>query len=135
MVFSVSGCLSANSVEKNSPISNNKTAVRAFEDRSTNIHIINWLDSPTSDMILVDYGLASGEWKKNPTSRIIFNSVGKMATTSNAWLHDAGGFAKFRVENDASMLTFSWYNPYSGSNSYQLIGGPNSNSQNASQWR
>lgn len=127
---SVSGCVTSTSVEKNgSPIqASKKNAVRAFDDRSTDVNITNWITGPTSDMILVDKGINgdwdSGEWKASPPSTIGFNSAGKMGTTSNAWLHGAGGWVKYKVKSDGAILTFNWVNPYAGSISYHVSADP-----------
>ncbi|WP_418115222.1 metallophosphoesterase [Sorlinia euscelidii] len=75
-------------------------------------------------MTRVDQGVWEGEWKASPPSTIPFNSDGHMETTSNAWLHGAGGWAKYRVENDGADLTFAWYNPYSGGNTYWVNSDP-----------
>lgn len=122
----VSGCAILSPMcESVAPVQN---AMKAFDDRSTDVNIINWLTGPTSDMILVDKGINSGwdsgEWKKSPPSIIGFNSAGKMGTTSNAWTHGAGGWVKYKVKNDGAVLTFSWVNPFSGSNGYSVSADP-----------
>lgn len=120
----LTGCATSSSVKENgSPVRvNKKNAVRAFDDRSTDVNITNWLTGPTSDMVLVDKGINSGwdsgEWKTSPPSTIEFNSAGKMGTTSDAWAHGASGWVKYKVKSDGTILTFSWVNPYSGSNGY-----------------
>ncbi|MCC4621693.1 metallophosphoesterase [Xanthomonas cassavae CFBP 4642] len=97
--------------------------LNAFDDRSTDVNIVNNIVAPMSDLIFVDKGINSGWdsgiWKSTPPMTILFPyGTGKMGTTSNAWLHGAGGWVKYKVKNDGTILTFSWVNPYKGSNGY-----------------
>ena len=111
---SMLGCVKSSSVK-----TNKDNAVRAFDDRSTEVYITNWLTGPTSKMTLIDRGIDNGEFKTSPASSIAFNSTGHTATQSTSWLQGAGGWVRYRVENDGAILKFSWYNPYAGSNSYE----------------
>lgn len=95
-----------------------KAPLKAFDDRSTNVRIVNWLNSPVSDIVYVNEGIYDGEWKSFPPSTISFDSYGDMGTTSDAWLHGAGGWVQYKVRNDGAVLTFRWMNPYAGTNSY-----------------
>ncbi|HCR1909582.1 TPA: hypothetical protein ONC18_002263 [Enterobacter kobei] len=122
LACTVSGCTTPTSVEKVQ--ASKKNAVRAFDDRSTDVNITNLVTGPTSDLVLVDKGIDGGEWKSSPPSEIGFNSAGKMGTTSNAWLHGAGGWVKYKVKSDGAILTFTWFNPYAGSNSYNTSADP-----------
>ncbi|EJF88435.1 hypothetical protein ME1_00606 [Bartonella vinsonii subsp. arupensis OK-94-513] len=96
-----------------------------FDDRSTDVYIVNELTNPPTSMALIGKGITRGEWKTGghwraagPTVMIASGFVGKVATTSNAWLVGSGGWAKYRVQNDGTILTFRWYNPYIGSPEY-----------------
>ncbi len=97
----------------------------AYDDRSTDVYIVNELTNPPSSMVLIDKGIERGEWKtgpywenKGPSNRIKSGCVGKAATTSNAWLFGSGGWATYKVQDDGTILKFRWYNPYIGANEY-----------------
>ncbi len=97
----------------------------AFDDRSTDVYIVNELTNPPTSMVLIDKGIERGEWKtgeywknQGPSNTIASGCVGKAATTSNAWLFGSGGWAKYKVQDDGTILTFRWYNPYHGANQY-----------------
>ncbi|WP_273721046.1 metallophosphoesterase [Bartonella sp. ML71XJBT] len=97
----------------------------AFDDRSTNVYIVNELTNPPTSMVLIDKGLERGEWKTGdywgntgPSKTIAAGLFGEAATTSNAWLSGSGGWVKYRVQDDGTLLKFRWYNPYSGANQY-----------------
>ncbi|MBX4335257.1 metallophosphoesterase [Bartonella raoultii] len=97
----------------------------SFADRSTDVYIVNELTGPPTSMVLIDKGLKHGEWKTGdywgntgPSKKIAAGVVGKAATTSNAWFLGAGGWVKYRVKDDGTILTFRWYNPYNGTNEY-----------------
>lgn len=66
----------------------------------------------------INAGWDSGKWKKTPPSNISFIEPGTMGTTSNTWLHGSGGWVKYKVKSDGTILTFKWGNPYKGSNFY-----------------
>ncbi|WP_345117469.1 metallophosphoesterase [Bartonella jaculi] len=93
----------------------------AFDDRSTDVYIVNELTNPPTSMILVAKGIERGKWKAGgywgnagPSNIIAPGSAGKAATTSTAWLFGSGGWAKYKVQDDGTLLTFRWYNPYLG---------------------
>ncbi|WP_019219604.1 metallophosphoesterase [Bartonella florencae] len=97
----------------------------AFDDRSTDVYIVNDLSDPPTSMILIDKGIERGEWKRGgswwnmgPSNIIPPGTAGKAATTSNAWLFGAGGWVKYKVADDGTILKFRWYNPYRGTNEY-----------------
>ncbi|EJF79834.1 metallophosphoesterase [Bartonella doshiae] len=99
----------------------------AFDDRSTDVYIVNELTNPPTSMILIDKGIERGEWKKGeywgksgPSNMIASGSLGKAATTSNAWLFGSGGWMKYKVQDDGTLLTFRWYNPYTGAPEYSI---------------
>lgn len=100
---------------------------KAFDDRSTNIDIVNSIDIFTR-LTLVDKGINSGwdsgEWMTKPPDIIYFNNSGSMGTTSNQWLHGAGGWVKYEVSTDGAILTIHWVNPYAGNTSYSLTSDP-----------
>lgn len=126
-VCALSGCAAASSsteTHAHPQLKNKNLVVGSFDDRSTSVRIVNWLNDPVSDMMLVDQGIYDGEWKASPSSTIPFNNYPSMETTSNAWLHGAGGWVKYRVENDDTDLTFAWYNPYVGGNTYWVNSDP-----------
>ncbi|ENN94306.1 metallophosphoesterase [Bartonella vinsonii] len=100
----------------------------AFDDRSTDVYIVNELTNPPASMVLIGKGIARGEWKAGghwgaagPSVMIASGFAGTAATTSNAWLFGSGGWAKYRVQDDGTVLTFRWYNPYMGSPVYTAI--------------
>ncbi|UTO28099.1 metallophosphoesterase [Bartonella harrusi] len=100
----------------------------AFDDRSTDVYIVNELTDPLTSMVLIDKGIERGEWKTGeywgktgPSGIIASGFVGKAATTSNAWLFGSGGWAKYRIQDDGAVLTFRWYNSYSGGPEYSAI--------------
>ncbi|WP_345097308.1 metallophosphoesterase [Bartonella acomydis] len=97
----------------------------AFDDRSTDVYIVNELTNPPTSMVLIDKAVERGQWKSGkywgntgPSETIAAGFVGKAATTSNAWLFGAGGWVKYRVVDDGTILKFRWYNPYSGPHEY-----------------
>ncbi len=99
----------------------------AFDDRSTDIYIVNELTNPPTSMILIDKAIERGQWKTSeywentgPSKTIAAGFVGKAATTSNVWLFGSGGWVKYKVKDDGTILTFRWYNPYSGANEYSV---------------
>lgn len=99
---------------------NKNNGVKSFDDRSTEVNIINWIARPYSDMVLVGYGIDSGEWRTYPPSSAIgYNSAAKMVTESTVWATGAGGWVKYKVKNDGTILTYKWFNPYAGPNSYE----------------
>ncbi|WP_208436217.1 metallophosphoesterase [Bartonella phoceensis] len=96
-----------------------------FDDRSTDVYIVNELTNPPTSMVLMDKGIERGKWKadeywgnEGPPNIIASGSVGKAAITSRAWLFGSGGWVKYRVQDDGTILTFRWYNPYSGTSEY-----------------
>ncbi|UYH52001.1 metallophosphoesterase [Candidatus Kirkpatrickella diaphorinae] len=126
-VCTLSGCAGASSTSgthTHPQVKNKSSAVGSFDDRSTSVQIIDWLNVPVTDIKLVSQGVYEGEWKASPPSDIQFDSEGHMVTTSNAWLHGAGGWATYKVKNDGANLSFAWYNPYNGSNSYWVSSDP-----------
>lgn len=97
----------------------------AYDDRSTDVYIVNELTNPPTSMVLIDKGIERGEWKtdaywknKVPSNIIASGCVGKAATTSNAWLFGSGGWVKYKIQDDGTILKFRWYNPYRGANEY-----------------
>ncbi|EJF83548.1 hypothetical protein MCW_01348 [Cardidatus Bartonella washoeensis 085-0475] len=97
----------------------------SFDDRSTDVYIVNELANPPTSMVLIMKGIQRGQWKAGgywgnagPSNIIASGSVGKAATTSNAWLFGAGGWAIYKVQDDGAILTFRWYNPYIGLHEY-----------------
>ncbi|PIT68150.1 metallophosphoesterase [Bartonella tribocorum] len=99
----------------------------AFDDRSTDVYIVNELTDPPTSMVLIDKAIERGKWKtgeywgnKGPSKTIAAGFVGKAATTSNAWLFGSGGWVKYKVADDGTILKFRWYNPYSGANKYSV---------------
>ncbi len=97
----------------------------AFDDRSTDVYIVNELTHPPTSMVLIAKGIQRGQWKAGgywgnagPSNMIASGSVGKAATTSNAWLFGSGGWAIYKVQDDGTLLTFRWYNPYTGPYEY-----------------
>ncbi|MET3590355.1 hypothetical protein ABID23_001461 [Bartonella silvatica] len=102
-----------------------KPQSRAFDDRSTEVYIVNELTYPPTSMVLVDKGVERGLWKSGahgkelgPSRIIAPSSVGEVSTTSDAWLFGAGGWVRYRVVDDGTYLTFRWYNPYQGDSEY-----------------
>ncbi len=99
----------------------------AFDDRSTDVYIVNELTNPPTSMVLIGKGIERGKWKTGaywgnagPSTMIASGAVGKAATTSNAWLFGSGGWVQYRVQDDGTLLKFRWYNPYSGANEYSV---------------
>ncbi|WP_212113069.1 metallophosphoesterase [Bartonella queenslandensis] len=97
----------------------------AYDDRSTDVYIVNELTNPPTSMVLIDKGIERGEWKpdaywknKVPSHIIASGCVGKAAATSDAWLFGSGGWIKYKVQDDGTILKFRWYNPYRGANEY-----------------
>ncbi|WP_022708774.1 aegerolysin family protein [Bartonella bovis] len=120
IAFIISGCTSFHSENtKNMFIDARqyKDETKAFDDRSTDVTIVNNIKG--TSLVPISYGLSGGEWKRKPGT-IESGQAGKMGTTSNAWLTGAGGWVKYQVQDDGTILTFKWNNPYTGKNSYSV---------------
>lgn len=117
--FIMSGCVSHENEKKQLiNLRTDKGEVKAIDDRSTDVSVVNWLTGPQTNLVFMSKHIDGGEWKKNPPKEIPFNSAGSMGTTSNAWLTGAGGWVRYKVQDDGTILTFKWYNPYAGGNTY-----------------
>lgn len=126
IAWAVTGCATSSAV--NEPRSHkqvgHESSLKAFDDRSTDVQIVNWITAANSDLIFVDEGMSSGEWKTFPPNTIRYNTAGKMGTTSNAWLNGAGGWVRYKVKTDGAIIKFKWNNPYTGGNSYTASAEP-----------